>query len=43
MDRNIMLLDSHEFNEKGHRKGHTFIMSVNDLHLHVYHHLLHHY
>jgi hypothetical protein len=36
-------MDNHEFNEKGHRKGHTFIMSVSDLHLHVYHHLLHHY
>jgi len=43
MDLNIMLLDFYEFNENVHRKGHTFIMSVNELHLHVYHHLLQHY
>jgi len=43
MDLSIMLLDFHEFNENVHRKGHTFIMSVNELHLHVYHHLLQHY
>jgi hypothetical protein len=43
MDLNIMLLDNHEFNEEGHRKGHTFIVSVNELHLQLYHHLPQHY
>lgn len=40
MGLNIMLLDIHEFNEKGHREGHTLIMTVNELYLRVYHHLL---
>jgi len=30
MDLNVMLLDIYEFNENGHRKGHTFVMSVNE-------------